>query len=209
MRSITRHRHKKIPILLASLFILSITVYGQDKKETVSDLDRTFMPTIQMGYVANGTTQLSGGLITQTSIEYRDISNFAFRINFDVFNSNMNVKYPINENVSFTGKTSFSELIVGVGYRQQFNKHNLTGFVQPGIRFYGYPFFTSDSTQVNLEYDNRNIGIIRYSLGYEYAISSKLFLAIEGLIGHSFESIDFWSDNRLYYGVTIGISAPI
>ena len=195
--------------VITCFLMLSGMAYGQNKKDTLNDLQRTFMPTIQMGYVAHGTKELSGGLMTQTSIEYRDVSNLIFRINYDAINSNINVKYPINENVSFTGKTFFSELIIGVGYRQQFGRHNLTGFVQPGLRFYGYPLFTADSTQINLEYDTRNIKIIRYSLGYEYSITPKLFLTIEGLIGHSFNSKDFWSDNKLYYGVTIGVSAPI
>lgn len=209
MRLETLYKLKEILILFTTSIVLSANIYGQDDKELVSDFERTFMPTIQMGYVNNATIQLSGGLMVQTSIEYRDISNFIFRINYDAFNSKMNVKYPINQNVSFTGKTSFSELIIGVGYRQQFKKHNLTGYVQPGLRFYGYPLFTTNGTQINLEYDTRNIGIIRYSLGYEYAITPKLFLTMEGLVGHSFKSIDFWADNRLYYGLTIGIAAPI
>lgn len=167
------------------------------------------MPAIQMGFVMHGTAELSGGLMTQTSVEYRDISNFIFRINYDDFNANMNLEYPINSNVSFTGRTSFSDLIIGIGYRQELNKHNIAGYIQPGVRFYGYPIFTTDSNQINLDYDSRNIGIIRYSLGYEYAITPKLFLTIEGLVSHSLKSKDFWVDNRWSYGATLGISAPL
>lgn len=192
-------------LMIAIPFIMN----GQSDHTNENDLERTFMPTLQMGYVTHGTSELSGGLMTQTSIEYRDISNFIFRINYDVFNSNMNLAYPINPNVSFTGRTSFSELIIGLGYRQQFNKHNITGYVQPGMRFYGYPIFNSDSSQVNLDYDSRDIGIVRYSLGYEYAIAPKLFLTIEGLVSHSLKSKDFWADNKWSYGVTIGVSAPL
>jgi hypothetical protein len=199
-----------IPLMaLATTIIFPITSYSQSNSDSIGDLGRIFMPAVQIGYISHGTTELTGGLITQTSIEYRDISNFIFRVNYDVFNSNMNLKYPIDSSVSFTGKTSFSDFIVGIGYRLQRNKHNLTGYIQSGWRFYGYPTFHFENNQVNLDYDSRNIGTIRYSLGYEYAISTKLFLTIEGLISQSLKSKDFWAKNKWAYGATIGISAPL
>ncbi len=115
----------------------------------------------------------------------------------------------VYSNVTFTGRTTFSELIIGVGYRHQMAKHNITAYVQPGLRFYGYPDFTTDSTQVNLDYDSRNVGIIRYSLGYEFALLPKMFLTIEGLVSHALKAKDFWTEDPWSYGVTIGISAPL
>ncbi|MEO0470430.1 MAG: hypothetical protein AAF206_12470 [Bacteroidota bacterium] len=197
--------------ILGGLFMLSLTIFvkAQSENEADDDLGRTFMPTIQMGYVNHGTSELSGGLMTQTSVEYRDISNVIFRINYDAFNSNMNLAYPIDSTVSFTGRTTFSELIIGVGYRQQFDKHNITAYIQPGLRFYGYPNFTATANQINLDYDSRSVGIMRYSIGYEYAIAPKLFFVIEGLLSHTVRSNDFWTDNRWSYGATVGISAPL
>ncbi|MEM6724830.1 MAG: hypothetical protein AAF598_12375 [Bacteroidota bacterium] len=121
----------------------------------------------------------------------------------------MNLDFPINEDVTFTGKTTFSDLIIGVGYRQQLDKHNLTGYLQPGIRFYGYPIFTTEGNEINLDYDSRNIGLIRYSIGYEYELTPKLFLAVEALVGQRFKSKDFWSDSLWSYGFTVGLSAPL
>ncbi|MCI4671832.1 MAG: hypothetical protein MRZ79_27060 [Bacteroidia bacterium] len=197
--------------LLGAVFIFCtpFLAKAQDDNTEETDLDRTFMPTIQMGYVAHGTEELSGGLMTQTSIEYRDISNFIFRINYDAFNSNMRLAYPIDTTVIFTGRTTFSDLIVGVGYRQELGKHNITTYVQSGFRFYGYPVITADSAQINLDYNSRNIGIMRYSLGYEYALAPKLFFSIEFLVSHTLKSSDFWVNNPWSYGVTMGISAPI
>lgn len=200
---------KAISTALALALILPFTLSGQREDDIKSDLERTFMPAIQMGYVAHGTSELSEGLMIQTSVEYRDISNFIFRINYDDFNSNMNLDYPVDEDVSFTGRTSFAELIGGIGYRHQMTKHNLTVYVQPGVRFYGYPVFEVNGNEVNLDLDSRNIGIIRYSIGYEYAITSKLFLTIEALASHTFEAKDFWAENVWSYGVTLGISAPL
>jgi hypothetical protein len=67
----------------------STLLHAQHKNDTISDWDRTFMPAIQMGYVEHGTDQLSGGLMIQTSIEFRHKSNFVLRINYDDFDSKM------------------------------------------------------------------------------------------------------------------------
>lgn len=195
-------------LLIYSYLLLSTITLSYSQND--DDLSRTFMPNIQMGYINHQTKELSNGLITQTSIEYRDISNFIFRVNYDAFSTNMNLKYPINSNVSFTGKTNLSDLIIGIGYRKQFNKHNITGYIQPGLRFYGYPVFTStNNNQINLDYNRRNLGVVRYSIGYEYALTPKLYLSVEGLISHTLKAQDFWSDNKWLYGATIGISAPL
>ena len=193
------------------ILILPLMMNGQTEGDgdQESEWGKTFMPSIQMGYVAHGTEELSSGLITQTSIEYRDISRFVFRINYDDFNANLNIQYPLDSSVSFTGRSTFSELIIGVGYRQKIRNHYFTAYVQPGIRFYGYPVFEFNNNDVVLDYDSRRIGTIRYSIGYEYAISPRLFIVVEGLLGHTLRIRDFWMDNRWFYGGTIGISAPL
>lgn len=200
---------KKALVGLVSMLVFALTAHAQNDSTVTNDLERTFMPELQMGYVAHGTEQLSGGLMTQTSIEYRDISNFVLRINYDVFNSSLNLTYPVDENVSYTGKTSFSEVIGGIGYRQPLKKHNITSYIQSGVRFYGYPVFNVDSNEVNIDFDRRYIGVMRYSIGYEYRIIPKLFLTVEFLAGHVLKSKDYWADNRWSYGVTLGLSAPL
>ena len=134
------------------------------------------MPSIQMGYIGHGSDHISGGLMSQTSIEYRHQSNFVLRINYDNLNSKMNIEYPMSTDLTFTGKLIFSDIIGGIGYRDVDGKHNFTGYIEGGIRNYGYPTITADSIQANLDYDNRNIGIMRYTLGYEFALAPKLFL---------------------------------
>lgn len=187
------------------------TVQAQEEEEYTleDDLNRTFMPTVQMGYVSHGTDELAAGLMIQTSIEYRDISNFVLRLNYDDFNSNMNVTYPVNQDATFTGRTSFSELILGIGYRLETEDHSFTSYVQSGFRFYGYPVFSVEGTQVNLDFDTRTIGMMRYSIGYEYQFAENLFFTIEGLVGHVLKRVDFWTENPWSFGVTAGISAPI
>jgi hypothetical protein len=199
---------KNITIVILISFY-STLLKAQHKNDTISDWDRTFMPAIQMGYVGHGTDQLSGGLMIQTSLEYRHNSNFVLRVNYDDFDSNMKIKYPLNPALNFSGRMSFFELIGGIGYRDRDGKHNFTGYIEGGIRNYGYPVFTTDSIQANLDFDSRNIGIMRYTIGYEFALAPKLFLTLEALISHTLESKDFWIDNRWSYGATLGITTPL
>lgn len=197
-------------VLFLLIFLIGVnTTFGQSDTSEISDLERTFMPAVQMGYVAQGTSELSGGLMTQTSLEYRDISNFVFRINYDAFNANLKVSYPIDTNVTYTGKTVLSDLIIGVGYRIPLKKHFITNYIQSGVKFYGFPVFNQDAATINFDMNARKVGVIRYSLGYEYQITPKLFFAVELLTGYVFKAVDFWKDNRWSYGVTIGLSAPI
>ena len=194
-----------LSLMLGSSYFLK----AQHQNDTISDWDRTFMPALQMGYVGHGTSQLSGGLMIQTSIEYRHKSNFVIRINYDDFDSKMNIEYPLNPDLTFTGRMSFFELIGGIGYRDRDGKHNFTGYIEGGMRNYGYPVITQDSVQANLDFDSRNIGIMRYTLGYEFALAPELFLTLEALVSHTLKSKDFWEDNRWSYGFTLGISAPL
>ncbi|MFT5667770.1 MAG: hypothetical protein ACI9DK_001970 [Vicingaceae bacterium] len=196
-------------VILVSFFLTQISLFGQETQESDNDLKRTFMPQFQLGYALNQTQYLSGGLMTQTSVEYRDLTNLVLRFNFDVFNSSLNLKYPLNDSTSFTGKTSFSDLIGGIGYRVPLKKHNITGYVQSGVRFYGYPEFNLDNDQISIDLSRKHIGVMRYTLGYEYALTPKLFFSIELFSSHVFKARDFWSNKLWSHGLTFGISAPL
>lgn len=179
----------KIYILI--LLPFSNFLFSQEaEKDSISDWDRTFMPAIQIGYVDHANVQLSGGLMVQTSIEYRHKSNLVFRVNYDDFNADLNLDFPINNELSYRGQISFKEFIGGIGYRDVDGIHNFTAYLQGGIRNYGYPIFTSNEEEANIYFDTLNIGILRYSFGYELALAPKLFFTIESLISHTFNSKD-------------------
>jgi hypothetical protein len=199
----------KKSVILVSFILTQISLFGQVTQEFDNDLKRTFMPQFQLGYALNQTKDLSGGLMTQTSVEYRDVTNLVLRINFDVFSSSMNLKYPLNDSSSFTGKTSFSDLIGGIGYRIPLKKHNITGYVQSGVRFYGYPEFNIENNQVSIDLSRKYLGVMRYTLGYEYALTPKLFFSIELFSSHVFKARGFWSNNPWSHGLTFGISSPL
>jgi hypothetical protein len=199
----------RIFVILASLLLTQTALFGQGTQQSNNDLKRTFMPQFQLGYALNKTQDLSGGLITQTSIEYRDTTNLVLRINFDLFNSNMTLNYPLNDSTSFTGKTSFTDLIGGIGYRVLLKKHNITGYIQSGVRFYGYPEFNLENNQISIDLSRKNLGVMRYTLGYEYALTTKLFFSIELFSSHVFEPRDFWNNNVWSHGLTIGVTSPL
>tara|TARA_B110000037_G_scaffold115634_1_gene132808 strand:- start:212 stop:580 length:369 start_codon:yes stop_codon:yes gene_type:complete len=121
----------------------------------------------------------------------------------------MKIEYPVNPDLTFSGRMSFFELIGGIGFRDPDGKHNFTGYIEGGMRNYGYPVFTTDRLQANLDFDSRNTGIMRYTMGYEFALAPKLFLTLEALISHTLVSKYFWAENRWSYGVTLGISTPL
>jgi hypothetical protein len=196
-------------VILVIIFLTQVSVYGQEAQESDNDLKRTFMPQFQLGYALNQTEDLSGGIITQTSIEYREITNLVLRINFDIFNSSLNLKYPLNDSTSFTGKTSFSDLIGGIGYRVPLKKHNITGYLQSGIRFYGYPEFNYENNQVSIDHNSKQLGVIRYTIGYEYALNPKLFFSVELFSCNVFKAQDFWNNNLWSHGLTFGITSPL
>lgn len=200
---------KHLIISIALLFYFSPSSFTQAQADSLDDLERTFMPQFQLGYVLNQTENLSNGLMTQTSIEYRDITNLVFRINYDVFNTSMNLEYPLNDSARFTGKTTFSDLIGGIGYRIPIKKHNLTAYVQSGIRFHGYPLLVSENDAVSIDFDRRFLGVMRYTLGYEYALTPKLYLSLELFTSHVFQKNDFWNDSPWAYGLTFGLTAPL
>ena len=196
-------------ILFSGIFITLVRFsYGQNTDEKQIS-DRVFTPSIQLGYIRNYSDELSGGVFIQTSIEYQTRAGIFFRINYDDFDADYDFTQSRNSTGTLSGKVSFSELIGGLGYRQIFNKHNLLLTVQPGIRFYAYPLLNIEGENVALSSENRNVLINRYTLGYEFQIDRKAFLAVEFFAGHVWEARDFWTDNRWSTGFTVGITTTI
>lgn len=201
---------KKLQSIVFLLSVLSLHILNaQVEQDTLPDWDRTFMPALQIGYVHHGAAELTGGLMTQTSIEYRHKLDFVLRLNYDNLNSNMNIDYPIDPNMTYTGAVSFTDIIGGIGFRDVDGKHNFTCYVQGGVRSYGFPTFTENNGNVSINFSSYNIGVMRYTLGYEFALTPKVFLSIEALLSHVLESKAYWNENQWSYGLTTGLSIPL
>ncbi|MEL6191344.1 MAG: hypothetical protein AAFR66_04810, partial [Bacteroidota bacterium] len=63
-------RKTKETFLIIFLFMsIPASIWSQNQEPEDNDLSRTFMPNFQMGYVLHGSDELSGGLMTQLSME--------------------------------------------------------------------------------------------------------------------------------------------
>ena len=197
--------------ILITAFCFLFNQLGISQKDTssVSETQRIFMPALQLGYVGHLSHQLSGGIMFQTSLEYRHKSNAIFRLNYDDFNANFNIEYPLNDQIRYTGSLSFFEISVGAGLRKQFAKHNAYGLIQGGLRGYGYPQFDINEDAVNFYFTKKNATILRYTLGYEYEFFPQIFLTFESFIGHPLSAKDFWQENIFSWGITTGVSMTL
>ncbi|MEN0049539.1 MAG: hypothetical protein AAF806_20935 [Bacteroidota bacterium] len=195
-------------ITALSLMMTFNLAFGQAiEEEEVAK--RIFMPSIQLGYLNNLSDELSGGLFIQTSIEYQTPKGLFFRVNYDDYDSDFELE-DTQSSIDFQrGKVSFSELIGGIGYRETLNQHNFLVAAQMGYRFYGFPLVEEQGNDIILKFDNRTILSNRYTLGYEYEIDDKAFLALELFASHALKGKDYWADQAWAVGFTIGITTTI
>ena len=200
-----------MPRLITTLLFLlmcSQISFGQDTTEEKTS-DRIFMPSIQIGYLNNRTDQLSGGVFIQTSIEYQSPKGLFFRINYDDYDSDYDLSETQSALGAIKGRVAFTEILGGLGFRRTKEKHNVLIAIQSGIRLYSFPLLSFEDNNILLELDNRNILINRYTLGYEYEIDTKAFLSLELFTSHVLEKQDYWEENALAIGFTVGITATI
>lgn len=197
-------------LLLFVFYLLSPNLsMGQDSKEDDKISNRIFMPSIQMGYINNHSDNLSGGILIQTSLEYQTKKGIFFRINYDDFDADYELNDLQNSSGVFGGKVSFAELIGGLGYRLTKKKHNVFLATQMGYRFYGHPVVSIENNTTQIKFDNREVLINRYTLGYEYEIDKRAFLTLELFGSHVFDKKDYWKDDAWSSGFTIGITTTI
>lgn len=198
-------------ILLIFLNLLNpLLTWGQEEDTEEEDISkRIFMPSIQMGYVRNFSDELSGGIFIQTSLEYQTRKGIFFRLNYDDFDSDYAISERIGSVGFLKGRVSFAELIGGVGYRRVLQKHDVLAAAQFGYRFYAFPVVQEQGQDILLELDNRDALVSRYTLGYEYEIEKKVFLALELFASNAWEQKDYWEENSWLIGFTVGITTTI
>ena len=191
--------------IFLSLF-LSTEISAQTNDSTEVST-RFFMPALQMGYINHNSNIISEGLIIQTSLEYRAKSNLLFRINYDDFSGRISIKDANNNR--YTAKVPLSELLGGIGYRLRFNKHNLFALVQAGIRFYELPEIIDLNVTITINQSGQQIVPLRYTAGYEYEFMKNVFLNFEFFVGHFTQEKDYWSNDKPFFGATIGLSTTL
>lgn len=189
---------------------LSVTMWQELSAQTNDSAEtstRFFMPALQIGYINHNSDIISEGLVIQTSLEYRAKSNLLFRINYDDFSGRININDANNN--QYTAKVPLSELLGGIGYRYRFNEHNLFAIVQAGVRFYELPEIIELNGVITINQSGEQIVPIRYTVGYEYEFLTNVFLNLEFFVGHFVKEKDYWSNNKPFYGATIGLSTTL
>lgn len=192
-------------ILITSVLI-SLKLTAQTNEST-KDSTRFFMPALQIGYINHNSDLISKGLVIQTSLEYRAKNNIIFRVNYDDFSGRININ-DVNNN-QYAAKVPLSELLGGIGYRHTFNKHNVFAIVQAGVRFYELPEIIELNGTITINQSGEQIVPFRYTTGYEYEFMKSVFLNLEFFVGHFAKEKDYWSNNKPFYGATIGLSTTL
>ncbi len=189
--------------------LLSCSFFTANAQEETPDkiAERFFMPVLQMGNINHNSKNISPGLLSQTSLDYRTKNGLLFRINYDNFRGTLNLKYPNNQ--TYIGKTPITELIGGLGYRLTRQRGNYFIIVQSGVRFYEKPIIENTNGKLTIEQKEETIGIMRYTLGYEYEVFERVFLNSEIFVGNLYTTKDYWTNERPYFGITLGISSRL
>jgi hypothetical protein len=155
----------------------------------------------------NKSEILQGGVIVKTSIELRLRNNndFFFRVNYDPYTSDYQVSDIDGTTNILNGEASFSDLLLGLGYRFGENKFRYFLMIQPGIKFYNVPVATQNANIVNVELDGRNIFTTRTTLGFEYYFNEKAAFSIDFFQNQVWRRVDFWPDRGDAYGFSVGV----
>ena len=192
--------------LLTILFCYSTDAVAQVKPSS-EIAQRFFVPAVQMGYINHNSDNISGGIMIQTSLEYRTKKHLLFRGNYDYFRGRLNLNTAINQ--TYSAKIPLSELIGGIGYRVTEERHNVFVVAQSGFRFYENP--SIDNTNGNLIIDQKDavVGTTRYTLGYEYEVFNSVYLNSEIFAGYLIQNKDFWQNSKPFYGITFGVSSKL
>ncbi len=193
------------------LFLLSFLCLGrclaQSDTSQASFGEKFFLPSLEIGYIGTNSDLLSGGLLIKTSIEYRasNPSGFFIRLNYDTYSTSYELSNLDNLSNVVKGTASFSDLILGGGYRQSVGD-NLRVFLllQPGVKFYDFPIAATTGTTILIDQDNKSIFTSRTSLGAEYYINRKSAISFDVFYNQVWSKQDFWTENTAAYGLSVG-----
>jgi len=194
---------KKILILLA---LLPLLVSAQDQSPE-GYASRIFLPSIEIGYFNHGSELLGAGLITKTSLEYRFRNNndFFLRINYDQHRADFQLEIINGTSNVIEGTASFTDALLGPGYR--FGDRKLRAFVmfQAGLDFYNFPVARQSGTTINIEQGLDKVFCTRATLGFEYYFNEKAAFSVDFFQNQIWERKAFWPDRGDAWGISAGV----
>ena len=81
--------------------------------------------------------------------------------------------------------------------------------IQPGVRFYELPEIIELNGTISVNQSGEQIVPMRYTVGYEYEFMKNVFINLEFFVGHFAKEKDYWSNNKPFYGATVGLSTTL
>ena len=192
-----------------SVLVCLNAMFGFSQSDTTDESAfgrQIFLPSLEAGYMFQVPDNLSGGIILKTSIEYRfRNNNDAFiRANYDNYTSEYEFASTISPTNVLKGTASFSDLIIGAGYRFGETKHRLFFLAQGGVKFYNYPTASIDGGSIVIDQSQNEIFTTRFSMGYEYYFTEKSAINVDLMHGQVWSEEDFWIDSGTSFGVSVG-----
>ncbi|MEM0998778.1 MAG: hypothetical protein AAGN35_17095 [Bacteroidota bacterium] len=198
--------------LLAGLLVfgsgLTGQLWAQDSIPEREGWDeRVFGTQLEIGYVEERSSELGGGILFKTAIEYRmrRVNHLFFRFDYDDYDVDFRLNDLPGLAREISGNTSFTDLLLGVGYRGGDRTLRFTGLVQSGVKLYGMPSAEVFSGQLVISSDARAIWTGRASLGLEYYFDKNFAAAVDVFHNRVLQSRDFWEERPGAWGVSIGL----
>jgi hypothetical protein len=188
--------------------MFSFSIFAQNTQDNDEEAfgRQVFLPSIEIGYIHNNTENLTGGILTKTSIEYRVRNNndIFIRASYDTYSSDFTLTPENNLTNVIKGTASFTDVLIGGGYRFGDNKWRTFIMVQAGQKYYNYPEFVQNNNTINIEQGRRGVFSTRATLGFEYYFTEKSAVSFDFLQSQVWKTQDFWEDSGSAIGFSIG-----
>lgn len=167
---------------------------------------RIFLPSLDLGFQFPNASVLGPGFVTRTSLEYRAKNNndFFIRLTYDTYGSRYVLPTNNTTTNSISGTVQFSDIMLAPGYRFGDAKYRLLVAVMGGIKLYEFPTATIENQQVTVGQDGKSIFTSGAMASAEYYFDEKSALTFSLYHNQVWKDIDFWTDGRIAWGLSIG-----
>lgn len=199
---------KKRILLIVTLFFFVYTIQAQETEADTSKsiLKRIFLPSIDAGYQINAAKILKNSIRIATSIEYRLRNNndFFIRLNYDTYGARYKIPTTTSTINTIEGTVQVTDVLLGPGYRLGDKKFRLMFSVQPGIKMYDYPETVVSNGQAVISQRGNTVFTTLFITSFEYYFDRKSAFTLSLFENQVWENVDFWSENGVAYGISIG-----
>ncbi|MGD1847111.1 MAG: hypothetical protein ACFB10_17105 [Salibacteraceae bacterium] len=196
----------RLIVLFFLLVCFSANAQEEEPKPPPKIGNQVFLPSLEIGYLFNSASVLSGSVLIKSSIELRLRNNndLFLRVNYDKYDADYTLEPENNLTNVIKGTAAFTDLLLGPGYRFGDKKYRMFIMVQGGFKYYNFPEFVQNNNVVNLEQGRSRTFTSRATLGLEYYLTEKSAISLDFIQGQVWDKKDFWADSGSALGFSIG-----